>query len=59
MSAYRGLQAGCEHAEAFHLLGGAPHAFDEMFPHVRIHGAWGGYDPLAPPGVRRFDRKPG
>jgi len=40
MSIYRGLEMGCEHAEAFHILvGGQTNtAFDKLFDDIRVYG---------------------
>ena len=50
MSAYRGLEMGVAHAEAFQVLGGlAKTAFDTLFAEVRNYGQSGGIQALGFP----------
>jgi len=50
MSVYRGLETGCEHAEAFHILGrGTKTAFDELFDDTRYYKQSGGMKALGFP----------
>jgi LmbE family N-acetylglucosaminyl deacetylase len=48
MSAFRGIQIGRAHAEAFHILGGEMAArFDKLFDDARVHRQSGGMDHFA------------
>ena len=44
ISLFRGLEMGCEHAEAFHILG-TKTAFDDLFDDIRIYKPSGGFEP--------------
>jgi len=47
MSAFRGAENGCEHAEAFHILGGEKKTlFDALFEDIRTFRQSGGLDCL-------------
>lgn len=55
MSHYRGLEMGCEHAEAFHVLGSQTKTvFDSLFDDTRNYGQSGGIDVLRFP---KFEAK--